>query len=119
MTDSSQLQHWVEAYRHAWISNDPADIRSLFSEDAIYRTEPYATPWRGRTTIVESWLERKEDPGDTQFSWHPLVAAGDAAVVVGETVYRTPPRTYCNLWVIRLDQEGRCVEFTEWWMERP
>ena len=37
----------------------------------------------------------------------------------GETVYRNPPRTYTNLWVIRLDAEGRCTEFTEWWMQRP
>jgi hypothetical protein len=31
----------------------------------------------------------------------------------------TPPSTYSNLWVIRLDAEGRCTEFTEWWMQHP
>ena len=24
-----------------------------------------------------------------------------------------------NLWVIRLDPEGRCAEFAEWWMQHP
>jgi hypothetical protein len=40
-------------------------------------------------------------------------------VVQGETVYHSLHRTYSNLWVIRLDQEGRCTEFTEWWMQHP
>ena len=31
----------------------------------------------------------------------------------------TPPHTYSNLWVVRLDAEGRCTEFTEWWMRHP
>jgi hypothetical protein len=34
-------------------------------------------------------------------------------------MYRTPPHSYSNLWIIRLDAEGRCTEFTEWWMRHP
>jgi hypothetical protein len=42
------------------------------------------------------------------------------AVVQGETAYHDePPRTYSNLWVIRLAGDGRCSQFTEWWMEQP
>jgi hypothetical protein len=36
-----------------------------------------------------------------------------------EIVRRSPPHTYSNLWVIRLDADGRCAEFTEWWMQHP
>jgi hypothetical protein len=36
------------------------------------------------------------------------------AVVRGETTY--PDETYSNLWLIRLDDKGRCAYFTEWWM---
>ena len=43
----------------------------------------------------------------------------EVAVVQGEIVYQTPPHTYSNLWVIRLDAAGRCTEFTEWWMRHP
>ena len=31
--------------------------------------------------------------------------------------YLQPPIEYSNLWVIRLDGDGRCSEFTEWWMQ--
>jgi hypothetical protein len=38
--------------------------------------------------------------------------------VRGWTKYFEPEREYSNIWVIRFDDEGRCTEFTEWWMRR-
>lgn len=114
-----RLHGWVDGYLQAWSSNDPAVIGALFTEDAAYYTEPHSPPWRGRDEIVLRWLDRKDEPGETEFRWHPLAIGSYVAVVQGETVYRSPPRTYSNLWVIRLDAEGRCSEFTEWWMQQP
>ena len=114
-----RLQSWVDAYVRAWNSNDPAAIGALFSQDAAYYTEPYSPPWRGRDEIVRQWLDRKDAPGEAEFRWQPIAVSPDVAVVQGETVYHTPPRTYSNLWVIRLDAEGHCTEFTEWWMRHP
>jgi uncharacterized protein (TIGR02246 family) len=116
---AQRLQAWVEAYVAAWNCNDPAAIGALFTEDAAYHTEPYGPPWRGRDEIVRRWLDRKDEPGQTDFRWQPVAVTPDVAVVQGETVYRSPPHTYSNLWVIRLDADGRCAEFTEWWMQHP
>lgn len=114
-----RLQAWVEGYIRAWNSNEPAEIGELFTDDATYFTAPHRTPWRGRDEIVREWLGRKDEPGETEFSWQPLTVSPEVGIVVGETRYRTPPTTYSNLWVIRLDPEGRCTEFVEWWMEHP
>jgi uncharacterized protein (TIGR02246 family) len=119
MPDLDQVTTWIHRYLRAWNSNDPADIATLFSDDATYRTEPFAAPWRGRDTIVTNWLNRKDEPGQTRFTWHPLALTPDVAIIQGETVYQQPPTTYSNLWVIRLDPNGRCSEFTEWWMQHP
>ena len=113
------LTEWIEGYLRAWNSNDPDEIGALFADDALYHTEPFGTPWRGRAQIVESWLARKDEPGQATFEWRPLVETSDVAVVTGTTVYREPPAVYSNLWVIRLDAGGRCREFTEWWMLHP
>ena len=108
---------WVERYRKAWESNDPEDIGSLFTDDAVYYTEPYTEPKRGREAIVAGWIESKDEPGDTDWSYRVLGVDGDLGFVQGETHYKTdPPRTYSNLWMIRMVGD-RASEFTEWWMK--
>jgi uncharacterized protein (TIGR02246 family) len=114
-----RVQAWIDGYVRAWNSNDPADIRALFTPDAAYYTEPYGPPWEGRDEIVRQWLDRKDEPGQVQFTWHPLAVTSEVAVIQGEVAYPSEGRTYSNLWVIRLDAEGRCNEFTEWWMRHP
>ncbi|WP_412539064.1 nuclear transport factor 2 family protein [Longispora sp. K20-0274] len=113
------LTRWVEGYVTAWESNLPADIGTLFTEGATYYTEPYAEPWRGRDEIVRQWLAHADAPGDATFTWEPVATTGELSVITGRTAYREPPREYHNLWLIRLDAEGRCAEFTEWYMKAP
>ncbi|MGN9843561.1 nuclear transport factor 2 family protein [Nonomuraea sp. H19] len=105
---------WIEGYMRAWNSNHPDDISALFTEDAAYYTEPYGAPWRGREQIVANWLDRQDRPGETTFEWHPVCVVEDVSVIQGVTTY--PDNTYSNLWVIRFVPDGRCREFTEWWM---
>ena len=118
--DEHAVFHWVDAYEVAWGSNDPEQIGALFTEDAVYYTAPFGEPWRGREAIVAGWLENRDEYGTWDFDEKVLAVAGDLAFVQGETVYLEPTtKTYHNLWVIRLDGEGRCSEFTEWWMLAP
>jgi uncharacterized protein (TIGR02246 family) len=113
------LREWMEHYLAAWSSNDPEEIGALFTDDALYYTEPFAAPWRGRTEIVEQWLARKDEPGQVTFEWQPLVETREVAVITGMTTYKEPAIVYSNLWVMHLDADGRCRELTEWWMKHP
>ncbi len=117
--DAATLSAWVEAYIHAWRTNDPDHIGRLFTEDAAYFTTPFAEPWRGRTAIVAGWLDRRDEPDTWTFRHEIMAVADDVGFVRGWTTYTTanPLTTYSNLWVVRLGADGRCVEFTEWWME--
>ena len=112
------LADWIAAYERAWESNDREEIGALFTDDACYDTTPFREPWQGRQEIVDGWLERKDEPGGWTFEWQPLVETPELAIVTGTTAYRDPPLTYSNLWVLRLADDGRCDEFTEWWMEQ-
>lgn len=116
MTDLETLRRWTKGYVRAWESNDPAAIGALFTEDARYFTEPHAAPWEGREAIVRAWLENKDEPGDHTFRWEPMAVDGDLGFVRGWTNYTDPPTAYGNLWVVRLDADGRASEFVEWWV---
>ena len=112
------IEAWVDAYRKAWESNNPDDIRALFTDDAEYRTDPWSEPWRGKEEIVAGWLARADEPGETTFEWSPLAVTDELAIVQGTTVYADGGATYSNLWVVRLDDDGRAKAFTEWWMDQ-
>jgi hypothetical protein len=108
---------WTGSASLGWSTSasHPPEIGALFTEDAEYYTAPFRPPWRGREQIVEGWLQRKDEPGETAFEWGPLAITDGLAIIEGTTRY--PDQTYSNLWVIRLNADGRCSSFTEWWME--
>jgi ketosteroid isomerase-like protein len=110
---------WVQKYRTAWESNDPDDIRAAFTEDAEYRDGPAnSTPWIGHDAIVAGWIEHRDEPGTTEFQWHPLALDGEVAVLRCVTDYVDVGRVYDNLWVIRLAPDGRAREYTDWFVLR-
>ena len=114
MTDQEKVSTWISRYVVAWNTNDPDEIGQLFSDDATYYTAPFRQPWRGRRQIVEGWLDRKDEPGETTFVWEPVSLTDEVSIIQGVTTY--PDETFSNLWLIRLDDAGRCREFIEWWM---
>ncbi len=115
--DKASFERWTDDYVKAWNSNDPDDIRALFTEDATYLTGPFDEPWQGVEKIVEQWIEEKDEPGTTQFRYDVIVVDGDTGVVQGVTDYSAPPppRTYGNIWVIRLADDGRASYYLEFW----
>lgn len=117
MTDP--IRQWMEKYIAAWTTNEPDDIRALFTEDAVYATRPYdPDAWRGRDQIVDKWIASADEPEDWRFEWSVLGTDGDLAFVQGRTTYLNDRPSYENLWVIRLGPDGRASAFTEWFMER-
>lgn len=118
MTSDQSAGEWVEAYRHAWTTNAPHDIRALFTENGVYYGGPNGqSTWRGHDGIVDGWLSHRDETDEWTFEWRMLGIVGDTAYVQGFTTYTTVP-DYDNLWVIRFDDSGRAYEFTEWAMDR-
>lgn len=116
--NKENIAAWVENYRRAWQTNNPKHIARLFARDAAYYRDPFAKPWQGRDEITREWLAHADAPGDYEFRYEVIGTGRDTGVVRGWTKYNHPPREYSNIWLIRFDDAGRCVEFTEWWKER-
>jgi hypothetical protein len=115
---SDAVRTWMEKYIAAWTTNEPADIKALFTEQAVYATRPHdPDAWRGREQIVERWLVERDEPEEWTFDWNLLGTDGGLAFVQGFTHYFGDRPSYDNLWVIRLEPDGRASEFTEWFME--
>ncbi|MFT3863648.1 MAG: nuclear transport factor 2 family protein [Solirubrobacterales bacterium] len=115
---AAPIRRWVDAYRAAWESNDPAAVAALFTADAVYRFEPWET-WVGRERIVAGWLEHADQPGDASFHWWHVGRDGDLWILEARTRYHNLGNDYGNLWLVELDDEGRARGFSEWWKQFP
>lgn len=121
MIDHARVTKWLQDYVAAWTSYDPAAIAALFSENAAYRYSPYDEPIRGRDAILADWQESPDEPGSFQADYHPIAVDGSTAVANGRTVYfepdgKTIQQQFDNIFVLQFDDQGRCVDFCEWYM---
>lgn len=130
--DRQAAQEWLDRYVAAWLSYEPDEIAALFADDVTYRYHPHDEPIRGRDAVVASWLGESEGdgasdrdaPGTYEASYSPVAVDGDVVVATGTSIYRDEPggpvtRTYDNCFVMRLGDDGRCREFTEYYVKRP
>jgi hypothetical protein len=91
-------------------------LRELFIADAFYSTGPYERPRLGLDAIAEMWNAERTGPDEVFEMRSEIVAIqGDTGVVRVEVRYG-PPRDqeYRDLWIVRLDDQGRCTHFEEW-----
>ena len=121
--DHAAFQSWLNRYIDAWRLLDPVAIGDLFSGDVRYAYDPFEEAVVGRKAVVDSWLADPDEPGSWEADYEVLAIDGDAHVAHGRTRYLTDDRSgidreFANVFVCRFDAEGRCREFTEWYMRR-
>ena len=130
--ETEAVDRWLDAYVDAWKSYDRDAVAALFAADVEYRFHPYDEPLVGRGAVVEAWLGEgdheaaptRDEPSTYSATYRAIAVDGNVAVATGASTYLTEPggevdKIYDNCYVIRFDDEGRCREFTEWFMERP
>ncbi len=128
----ADAQAWLDRYVAAWLSYDADDIAALFTDDIAYRYHPYDDPVVGRDAVVASWLgeadsdggSTRDAPGTYEAAYQPVAVDRDVVVATGNSTYRDRPdgpvvRVYHNCYLMRFDDDGRCREFTEYFMLRP
>ena len=130
--DHAAAQDWLDRYVRAWLTYEPGQIGELFSEDVEYRYHPYDDPVVGREAVVASWLgdtsepgaSSRDEPGTYEASYAPVAVESEVVVATGTSSYREDPggpvvRVFHNCFVMRFGPDGRCREFTEYYMKRP
>ena len=110
-----QLQAWIDAYERAWRTPGTDLLSELFADDASYSTAPFENPFRGLAAIADFWEEGRDGP-DEEFTMtsEPVAVEGDTGVARIEVRYGDTGVSYRDIWIVRLDDSGRCVHFEEW-----
>lgn len=121
--ERAEVARWLGDYVAAWKSYDRAEIEALFTEDAIYRYRPEGDEVRGRDAIVSSWFDDEADEqGTYEAAYEPYAVEDERAVAVGSSTYMQADgsirKIFDNCFLLRFAPDGRCAEFTEFFMER-
>jgi hypothetical protein len=121
--DHATFQSWLDRYIDAWKLLDRVLIGDLFSPDVRYSFDPFDEAVVGRAAVVAAWLADPDEPGSWEADYEVLAIDGDTCVAHGRTRYLTDDRAavdreFANIFVVRFDADGRCREFTEWYMRR-
>jgi len=130
--DHAGAQAWLDRYVEAWLSYDADAIAALFAKDITYRYHPYDDPVVGQAEVVASWLgesstdgaSTRDAPGTYSARYAPVAVDGDVVVATGTSSYIERPdgaiaRVYHNCFLMRFDADGRCREFTEYYVQQP
>ena len=113
---TDQFTAWIDTYEKAWRTEGIKELGGLFTDDASYQAAPFDDPLVGLAAIAKFWDAEREGPDETFTMQFEIVAAQDLTAVARiNVVYGEPPqRTYRDLWVITLAEDGRCRAFEEW-----
>jgi hypothetical protein len=114
MTDRTAVTDWVARYERVWRSPGTDALEELFTATASYAASPWAQPVEGLEAIRHFWDASRTSP-DEQFHMQSEIVAidGQVAVVRVAVDYQDGQR-WRDLWVLDLDEEGRCERFEEW-----
>jgi hypothetical protein len=114
--DRAELSRWLDGYERAWRSPGIDALAELFAPQATYKNAPYERPYRGLEAIGEMWERERRGPDEAfEMSCEIVAVEGNTGVARIDVEYFDPPRiSYRDVWIVRVDEHGRCAEFEEW-----
>jgi SnoaL-like domain len=113
------FKSWLDAYGQAWESRNPEVASGLFAEDGTYQVTPFDEPLRGRKAIFEYWSTVAQTEEKIEFSYEILVTNAQLNIAKWSASFVIVPfglhTKLEGIFLISLDEEGRCKSLREWW----
>jgi hypothetical protein len=117
--DRATFEGWLDAYKRAWEEKDPESAADLFTTDATYQETPFEAPVRGREGIRDYWFDTTRYQEGIEFSSEVLATTetdGIAHWHCGFTRQTSDSVMELDgIFLVKLDADGKCTEFREWW----
>ena len=118
---TEQVERWLEGYRDAWETRNPDAAAALFTQDALYREQPYEEPYRGRDGVHAYWSRVTATQSDIRFRYGRAVVSGSHAAVEWWVTLRNDgaEATLVGEFFLVFDADGLVRELREYWHFSP
>ena len=117
MVVAMTVQEWLDRYRAAWEARDPDAAAALFTEDALYREQPYEEPFVGPAGVRDYWARVTATQDRVEVRYGDPVVQGDRAAVEWWVTLENggQPITLAGEFMLGFAEDGRCRELREYW----
>src|SRR5678809_1284620 len=117
-TSTHAYADWLERYRQAWIARDADMAGPLFTEDAVYREQPYQAAFSGRAAIQDYWRNVTASQTSVELRYGRAIVDGQRLAVEWWANLETidGPLTLAGEFLLRFDGTGECRELREYWV---
>jgi len=115
--NSNDVRKWLDGYRRAWIDLDPDAAAALFTEDSLYREEPFKDAFQGSKGVRAYWAQVTATQGDVKLQWGTPFVDGDRTAVEWWVTLTNggAPVTLAGTMILLFNSDGRCRELREYW----
>lgn len=117
-TADQEYTDWLERYRRAWMQRDANAAGQLFTDDAIYREQPFQPPFAGRAAIQDYWARVTASQTKVELRYGRSVSDGPRVAVEWWANLETDggPLTLAGEFMLRFAGSGQCEELREYWI---
>jgi len=117
--EPSSFESWLEKYGSAWKCGSPQAAADLFTHDGTYQVTPFVEPMRGRAAIFKYWCHVAETERNVQFGYEVLAVTPEASIARWWASFLIVPQMLhtklYGIFLVSLDDDGRCKSLREWW----
>jgi ketosteroid isomerase-like protein len=118
--DSTPLDYadWLARYRRAWIERDAEAAGRLFTEDAVYREQPFQPAFTGRAAIRDYWSKVTASQTSVELRYGRAIVDGRRVAVEWWANLQTDggPLTLAGEFLLLFADTGECRELREYWL---
>jgi hypothetical protein len=109
---------WLERYRVAWIDRDADAAARLFTEDAVYREQPFQDAFVGRAAIRDYWSRVTASQTRVELRYGRAIVDGRRLAVEWWANLETTggPITLAGEFLLLFADSGECRELREYWL---
>jgi len=109
---------WLERYRVAWIERDAEAASGLFTEDAVYREQPFQDAFVGRAAIRDYWSRVTASQTRVELRYGRAIVDGRRLAVEWWANLETTggPITLAGEFLLLFADSGECRELREYWL---
>jgi hypothetical protein len=118
-----ELDRWLDTYGRAWERKDVDGFVACFAPDADYYWGPWDEPLRGHDAIRAQTEEAVSHQANVRFGHELLGVTPDGRGLARWWVSMEVPAQQTSdelegIFLVTLDDAGRCTDFREWFNHR-